>query len=82
MARPTTSVAALTDEQRAHVLAFLKKGAAKARMLTRARILLCSAEGKTDRLSAAPLQATPATVRNIRTRCATEGREAALQERP
>ena len=46
MSRPKTYVATLTDEQRAHVLALLKKGAAKARMLTRARILLFSAEGK------------------------------------
>ena len=82
MSRPKTYVVTLTDAQRAHVLAFLKKGAAKARMLTRARILLCSAEGKTDRLIADLLQVTPETVRNIRKRCATAGLEAALQERP
>ncbi len=82
MSRPKTYVVTLTDEQRAHVLALLKKGAAKARMLTRARILLFSAEGKTDRLIADLLQVTPETVRNVRKRFATEGLEAALQERP
>ena len=82
MSRPKTYVVTLTDAQRAHVLAFLKQGAAKARMLTRARILLCSAEGKTDRLIADLFQVTPETVRNIRKRFAEEGLEAALQERP
>ena len=39
-------------------------------------------KGKTDRLIADLLQGTPETVRNIRKRFATEGLEAALQERP
>jgi transposase len=82
MPRPKTYVVILTDEQQAHLLGFLKQGAAKARMLTRARILLLSAAGNTDRFIADVLQVTPQTVRNIRKRFAEEGLEAALQERP
>jgi transposase len=82
MPRPKTYVVILTDEQQEHLLGFLKQGAAKARMLTRARILLLSAAGNTDRFIADVLQVTPQTVRNIRKRFAEEGLEAALQERP
>ncbi len=66
MSRPKTYVVILTDEQRAHSLALPKKGEAKARMLTRARILLLSAEGKTDCLIADLLQVTPETVQTKR----------------
>ena len=59
MPRPKTYVVILTDEQQAHLLGFLKQGAAKARMLTRARILLLSAAGNTDRFIADVLQVTP-----------------------
>ena len=56
MTRPKTYVVILTDEQQAHLLGFLTQGAAKARMLTRARILLLSAAGNTDRFIADVLQ--------------------------
>mgnify|MGYP000227360946 CR=1 FL=1 len=82
MPRPKKHVVELTDEQRSSLLDLLKKGEAKARMLTRARILLLSAEGKTDRWIADALKVNPQTVRNIRKRFAEEGLEAALQERP
>jgi transposase len=82
MPRPKKHVVELTDEQRSSLLDLLKKGEAKARMLTRARILLLSAEGKTDRWIADVLKVNPQTVRNIRKRFAEEGLEAALQERP
>jgi len=51
-------------------------------MLTRARILLLSAEGKTDTFVADALKVNPQTVRNIRKRFAEEGLEVALRERP
>ncbi|MCC9078842.1 helix-turn-helix domain-containing protein, partial [Litorilinea aerophila] len=72
----------LTEEQQSYLLDLIGKGEAKARMLTRARILLLSAEGKTDRFIANVLKVNPQTVRNIRKRFAEEGLEAALQERP
>lgn len=82
MPRPKKYVVKLTEEQRSYLQGLLKKGEAKARMLTRARILLLSAEGKTDRLIADVLGVNPQTVRNIRKRFAEEGLEAALRERP
>jgi len=80
MLRLKKYVAALTEEERLSLLDLLKKGEVKARMLTRARILLVSADGKTDLADA--LKVNPQTVRNIRKRFAEEGLEATLQERP
>jgi transposase len=82
MPKPKVYVVELTEEQRAFLHDLLRKGEAKARMLTRARILLLSDEGRTDRAIAEVLQVNPQTVRNIRKRFAEEGLEAALQERP
>jgi transposase len=82
MPRPKKYIVELTDGQRSYLLDLLKKGEAKARMLTRARILLLSAEGKTDRFIADALKVNPQTVRNIRKRFAEEGLDAALRERP
>lgn len=74
-------VVRLTEEQRSYLHNLIGKGEAKARMLTRARILLLSAEGKTDRFIADVLKVSPQTVWNIRKRFAEEGLEAALRER-
>lgn len=82
MPRPKVYAVELTEEQRSRLLELVRKGEAKARMLTRARILLLSAEGKTDRAIAEVLQVNPQTVRNIRKRFVEEGLAAALQERP
>lgn len=82
MPRPKVYAVELTGEQRSRLLELVRKGEAKARMLTRARILLLSAEGKTDRAIAEVLQVNPQTVRNIRKRFVEEGLTAALQERP
>lgn len=82
MPRPKVYVVKLTDEQRSYLLDLLKKGEAKARTLIRARILLLSAEGKTDGFIADTLKVSTPTVRNIRKRFAEEGLEAALQDRP
>ncbi|RMD62772.1 IS630 family transposase, partial [Candidatus Parcubacteria bacterium] len=45
MPRPKTYVVNLTEEERSYLLDLIRKGEAKARLLTRARILLLSAEG-------------------------------------
>jgi len=82
MPRPKKYVVELTEEQRSYLLELIRKGEAKARMLTRARILLLSAEGRTDKFVASVLKVNPQTVRNIRKRFAEEGLEAALRERP
>jgi transposase len=82
MPRPKVYVVELTDEQRSYLLDLLKKGEAKARTLTRARILLLSAEGKTDDFIEEALKVSTQTVRNIRKRFAEEGLQAALQDRP
>ena len=82
MPRPKKYVVELTEEQRSYLLDLVRKGEAKARMLTRARILMLSAEGRTDKLVANVLKVNPQTVRNLRKPFAEEGLEAALQERP
>ncbi len=82
MPRPKKYVVKLTPEERSRLLNLLKKGKEKARKLTRARILLLSAEGKTDGFIAKALKVNPQTVRNLRKRFAEGGLEAALEERP
>ncbi len=82
MPRPKKYVVKLTEKQKSHLLELIRKGEAKARILTRARILLLAAEGKTDKFVADALKVNPQTVRNIRKRFAEEGLEAALRERP
>jgi transposase len=72
----------LTEDERAGLLALLNKGAAPARRLTRARILLPADEGGTDRAIAAALHAHPATVERTRRRCVEGGPEAALVDKP
>lgn len=82
MPRPKKYVVKLTEEERSYLLDMLKKGVDRARKLTRARILLLSAQGKTDRFIATVLEVSTQTVRNIRKRFAEEGLEAALNDRP
>lgn len=82
MPKPKIYVVTLTPEERARLREMVNKGQAKARTLTRARILLLSDTGKRDALIADALQVHVQTVRNMRKRWATEGVEAALTERP
>jgi transposase len=72
----------LTGEQRAGLLALLRKGAAPARKLTRARILLLAHEGGTDQAIAAALHVHPATVERARRRFVEGSIERALQDKP
>ena len=60
----------------------VRKGENKARVITRARILLLSDEGRTDQQVADALQIGRATVERIRRRAVREGVDTALVDRP
>lgn len=82
----------LADGERARLEGLVRKGTAKARTITRARILLLSDRSRGCRGRRAPsytiaqiadaVQCNVATVRNIRNRYFDEGLEAALIEKP
>ena len=72
----------LTDDERAQLLALIKKGTVSARTLTRAHILLQADRGTPDTVIAAALHTGTATVERTRKRFVEEGLDAALQERP
>ena len=67
MARPRKYGVTLTEEH-TFLQSLLRKGAARARVVTRARLLLLAAEGRTNPFIAEVLQVSPATVTNICTR--------------
>jgi transposase len=71
----------LSDDERTHLRALLRRGTASARRLTRARILLTADAERTDVEVAATVGVGIATVHRIRQRCVEEGLEAALGER-
>lgn len=73
---------ALNEAERQKLQEIIRKGGNKARVITRARILLLSDTGRTDRQVAEALQAGIATVERIRRRAAREGVEVALVDRP
>ncbi len=75
-------VVALTEDERAHLMALTKKGQVAARKLTRAHILLQTDAGSMDAAIAAALHVGMATVERVRKRFVEEGLEAALCERP
>jgi transposase len=72
----------LTDEERQHLSSYVNSGVHSARSIKRARILLKSAEGLSQTLIAREVGVCQSTVYHIRRRYATEGLEAALQEKP
>lgn len=72
----------LSSSDRRSLQAQLRKGTSKARVLTRARVVLLADEGKTDQQIVEALGIARATVCRLRQRFATEGLEAALGERP
>ncbi len=76
--QPTVS---LTDQERTTLEAFVHRGHANARTLTRARILLKSAEGWSTAALAAALDVCQATVTNVRRRFAQGGLEAVLHDK-
>jgi putative transposase len=71
----------LTDAERDQLRALTRRGAASARRITRARILLLADQGLPDRRVAEAVGCCVATVENVRRRFAA-GRLAALDERP
>jgi transposase len=75
-------VVTLSDDERAQLVAFTKKGRVSARKLTRAHILLQAGAGAADHAIAAALHIGRATVERTRKRFVEEGVEAALSERP
>ena len=75
-------VVALTESERAELLALTRKGTQRARKCRRAQILLLADEGHTDRQIAAALHAGVATVERLRKRCVEEGLAAALNDKP
>ena len=82
--KPQTYAVRLTDQQRTRLAGMLRGGAAKARELLRARILLKTDRGGpawADRRIAEALDCSPSTVGRVRTRFCEEGLEAALTRR-
>jgi transposase len=71
----------LTPDERAQLLALVKKGRGAARKLRRAQLLLLADEGSCDATIAASLHVDVTTVERTRRRCVEEGVDAALTER-
>jgi len=72
----------LTDEDRAYLNKFIRRGKASARSLTRARILLMSDEGYSNKEIIEVLKTTGPTVSQVRKRYCQEGLDFALNEKP
>jgi putative transposase len=72
----------LKDEDEAKLQQYLRKGVASARSLTRARILLMTSEGRSDKEIQNTLQVSRSTICRIRKRYCTDGLEFALYEKP
>jgi transposase len=75
-------VVALSDQERATLLALTRKGTQRVRKCRRAQILLLADDGQTDCQIAAALHAGIATIERLRKRCVEEGLEAALNDKP
>lgn len=72
----------LTETERQFVLGILTKGVSKARVITRARILLLTSEGRIDKEICQALGIERSTVHDIRRKYADGGLQNALQEKP
>lgn len=73
---------ALSEEQRQSLSKLLRKGTAKARQLTRARILVLASEQRSDEQIVEALGTSLSTVQRIRRRFSEHGLDSALQEKP
>ena len=82
MPKPKTHQVRLSDDERRRLGAFTTAGIASARELRRARILLLADEARLDAAIADAVGCCVATVERVRKRCAAEGVEAALVDRP
>ena len=82
----TRSVVKLSEEEHSRLKGLLRRGAAPARVQTRARILLLSDRGRgerhTDEQVAGAVVTSVMTTRRTRWRFLQEGLEAALAEKP
>ncbi|HKG24345.1 MAG TPA: helix-turn-helix domain-containing protein [Thermomicrobiales bacterium] len=82
MPKPKTHKVVLSDDERRRLHDFTTAGIASAREIRRARILLLGDEDRLDTAIADAVGCCVATVERIRKRCAAEGVEAALVDRP
>jgi transposase len=78
--RKKVYVVELTHDERQQVQAVIRGGMAKARMVTRAQILLHASEDKQDKEIAAALHTSESTVGRIRKRFVEDGLHGALYE--
>ncbi len=78
---PQQPAVTLTGDERTTLETFVHRGKANARTLTRARILLKSAEGWSTAALAAAFDVCEATVTNVRRRFAQGGLEAVLHDK-
>ncbi len=78
---PQQPVVTLTSEERSTLEIFVHRAKANARTLTRARILLKSADGWSTAELAEAFDVCPATVTNVRRRFAQGGLEAVLHDK-
>jgi len=81
MNMPYQPVVTLTDDERATLEGFVHRGKANARTMTRARILLKSADGWSTAALAEALDVCQATVANVRRRFAQGGLEVILHDK-
>jgi len=72
----------LTDDERAFLEALITKGTGKARVLTRARILLAADRNDTDEAIAYALHTCRDRVADVRKRCVEGGLQRALYDAP
>jgi hypothetical protein len=82
MPKPKTHRVVLSDDERRRLGDFTTSGVASAREIRRARILLLADEDRLDAAIADAVGCCVATVERIRKRCAAQGVEAALVDRP
>ena len=78
---PQQPVVTLTSEERTTLESFIHRGKANARTITRAHILLKSADGWSTSALAAAFDVCQATVTNVRGRFAQGGLEAVLHDK-
>jgi transposase len=81
MTMPQQPAVTLTDEERTTLETFVHRGKANAHTLTRARILLKSADGWSTAALAEAFDVCEATVTNVRRRFAQGGLEAVLHDK-
>ena len=72
----------LKTDEKSQLNQLIKKGTAKVRKITRARVLLLSDRGKSPSLISGTLEITKKTIQNIKERYLEDGLERALHDAP